>query len=120
MRWSNSTPWPVWQSLGAVLQLPLEVNVKGSYHGWVCYIGQAQHRFMPLFVCNIKKMRLASQELAKTSFFFYPREHIKPLVSEHTMVEYLQVHTGVDAAGTIKLSALVSSHMHGQCLMCLV
>ncbi len=32
-RWSNTTPQPVWQSVGAVLRLPLEVNVIGGYHG---------------------------------------------------------------------------------------
>jgi hypothetical protein len=31
--WSNSTPQPVWRSLGAVLRLLLEINVKGGYHG---------------------------------------------------------------------------------------
>jgi hypothetical protein len=44
-RWSNSTLQPVWQSVGAVLLLPLEVNVGGGYHGLRCYVGQTQHGF---------------------------------------------------------------------------
>ncbi len=42
-RWSNTTPQPVWRSVGAVLQLPLEIIVKGGYHGYLCYVGQTQH-----------------------------------------------------------------------------
>ncbi len=37
-RWSNSTPRPVWQSVGAVLWLPLEIKEISGYHGWRCYI----------------------------------------------------------------------------------
>ena len=29
--------------MGAVLRLPLEVNVIGGYHGLRCYVGQMQH-----------------------------------------------------------------------------
>ncbi len=32
-RWSNSTPRPVWRSVGAVLGLPLEVKEISGYHG---------------------------------------------------------------------------------------
>ena len=37
-RWSNSTPRPVWQSVGAVLRLPLEVKEISGYHGLKCYV----------------------------------------------------------------------------------
>ncbi len=37
-RWSNSTPKPVWQSVGAVLRLPLEVKEISSYHDLRCYV----------------------------------------------------------------------------------
>ncbi len=43
-RWSNSTLRPVWWTVGAVLRLPLEVNVKGGYHGLRCYVGQTKHK----------------------------------------------------------------------------
>ncbi len=69
---------------------------------------------------RLEKLCLASQELAKMSFFFYPCGHIKVPALEHTMAQNLPTHTGVNAAAAIKLSALVPSHMHGQCLMCLV
>ena len=33
-RWSNSTPRPVWRSVGAVLWLPLEKKEISGYHGF--------------------------------------------------------------------------------------
>jgi len=33
-RWSNSTPRPVWRSVGAVLRLPLEKKEFSGYHGF--------------------------------------------------------------------------------------
>jgi hypothetical protein len=47
--------------VGAVLLLPLEVNVKGGYHGLRCYIGQMQHgmakcSFVPLVILGVVPM----------------------------------------------------------------
>lgn len=42
--------------MGAVLRLPLEVNVRGGYHGFRCYVGQTQHGVWNSMVIDYESM----------------------------------------------------------------
>jgi hypothetical protein len=46
-RWSDSTPRPIWRSVGAVLRLLLEINLKGGYHGLIVLRGPDATRVTP-------------------------------------------------------------------------